>query len=42
MTKRNSPILMEEVTNPEQLAESQAQRERYARNVAWLRDHGTV
>src|SRR5262249_14355865 len=39
--KRNSPIVMEEVTDPEQLAESRAQRERYARNVAWLREHGT-
>jgi hypothetical protein len=33
------PILMKEVTDPEQLAEAQARRERYARNVQWLRDH---
>jgi hypothetical protein len=33
------PIFMEEVTDAEQLAEAQARRERYARNVQWLRDH---
>jgi hypothetical protein len=31
------PCLVEEVTNSEQLAEAREQRERYARNIAWLR-----
>jgi hypothetical protein len=33
-------IVMEEVTDPEELARARAQRERFDRNVAWLHAHG--
>lgn len=33
-------IVMEEVTNPEELARARAQRERFDCNVAWLHAHG--
>src|SRR6266542_3803557 len=32
-------IIVSEVTDARQLAEARARRERYARNVAWLRAH---
>ena len=35
-------ILVTEVTDPEQLAQAQGRRDRYARNVQWLRDHATL
>ena len=34
-----SPIVMEEVTDPEELAKARAQRERFDRNSAWLQAH---
>jgi hypothetical protein len=34
------PIVMEEVTDPEELARAQAQRQRFDRNAAWLQAHG--
>ena len=33
------PIVMEEVTDPEELAKAQAQRQRFDRNSAWLQAH---
>ena len=35
------PIIMEEVTDPEELAQARAQDERFARNSAWLQRHAT-
>jgi hypothetical protein len=32
-------IIMEEVTDPEELAKAQVQRERFDRNSAWLQAH---
>jgi hypothetical protein len=32
-------IIMEEVTDPKELAKAQAQRERFDRNSAWLQAH---
>ena len=37
MVDKPSPIVMEEVTDPEELAKARAQRERFDRNSAWLR-----
>ena len=34
-----TPIVMEEVTDPEEIARAQAQHERYERNLAWLNAH---
>ena len=34
-----SPIVMEEVTDPEELAKARAQRERFDRNSNWLQAH---
>lgn len=35
------PLVMEEVTDPEELAKARAQRERFDRNSAWLQAHAT-
>jgi hypothetical protein len=35
------PIIMEEVTDPEELAQARARHERFARNSAWLQRHAT-
>lgn len=40
MTNREHPIVMEEVTDPVELAQARAQRERFDRNAAWLHAHG--
>lgn len=36
---KQSTIVMEEVTDPEELAKARAQRERFDRNSAWLQAH---
>src|SRR5215510_3970345 len=41
MSNQQSPIVMEEITNPEALAKAQAQRQRFDRNAAWLQAHAT-
>lgn len=41
MSNPQSPIVMEEVTNPEELAKARAQRQRFDRNSAWLQAHAT-
>ena len=33
------PVVIEEVTDPDEIAEAQAQRERFDRNSAWLQAH---
>jgi hypothetical protein len=33
------PIVMQEVTDPEEIAHARAQRERFDRNAAWLQAH---
>ncbi len=33
------PLVMQEVTDPEEIARAQAQRERFDRNAAWLQAH---
>ena len=39
MVDKPYPIVMEEVTDPEELAKARAQRERFDRNSAWLQAH---
>jgi hypothetical protein len=39
MTNQQSTIVMEEVTDPEELAKARVQDERFARNSAWLQAH---
>jgi hypothetical protein len=39
MAATQSPILMEEVTDPAELAKARAQDERFARNWAWFEAH---
>ena len=39
MADQPSPITMEEVTDPEELAKARAQRERFDRNFAWFKAH---
>ena len=39
MTNQQGTIVMEEVTDPEELAKARAQDERFARNSAWLQAH---
>lgn len=39
MSNQQPPIVMEEVTNPEELAKARAQRQRFDRNSAWLQAH---
>jgi len=42
MTDKHIPrIIMEEVTDPEELAQARALDERFARNSAWLQRHAT-
>ena len=36
---KTPPIVMEEVTHPEELAKARAQRQRFDRNSAWLQAH---
>jgi hypothetical protein len=38
-SKPPPPLIMEEVTDPEELARARAQRERFDRNSAWLQAH---
>ena len=35
------PLVMEEISDPEELAKARAQRERFDRNSAWLQAHAT-
>lgn len=39
MSRQRTPIVMEEVTDTEQLAQACRQRERFNRNSAWLQTH---
>ena len=39
MTNQQSTIVMEEVTDPEELAKARSQDERFERNSAWLQSH---
>ncbi len=39
MTVKQTPIVMEEVTNPAELQKAQAQDERFARNWVWFEAH---
>lgn len=39
LTQKRTPVVMEEVTGPKELADARAQRERFDRNVAWLQAH---
>ena len=39
MTNQQFPIVMEEVTDPEELAQARAQDERFERNFAWFQAH---
>ncbi len=39
VTSRTPPIVMEEITDPEELARGRARRARYDRNSAWLQAH---
>jgi hypothetical protein len=39
MTDRHSPLVMEEIRDPQEVAQAQAQAERLARNAAWLQAH---
>ncbi|MEW6207445.1 MAG: hypothetical protein AB1631_03705 [Acidobacteriota bacterium] len=39
MSETRFPIVMEEVTDPEELARARAQRERFDRNFSWLQAH---
>ncbi|HXF40227.1 MAG TPA: hypothetical protein VN687_10990 [Blastocatellia bacterium] len=41
MTDHQSAIVMEEVTDPQQIAEAHARRERADRNSAWLQAHAS-
>jgi hypothetical protein len=41
MADKQAPLIMEEVTDPEELAKAQAQRQRFDRNSAWLQAHAT-
>lgn len=40
-TQQRPPVVMEEVTDPEELAKARAQDERFERNSAWLQAHIT-
>lgn len=35
------PLVLEEITDPQELARARAQRERFDRNTAWLQAHAT-
>lgn len=39
MVNQRLPILMEEVTDPEELAQARVQRVRFDRNFAWFQAH---
>ena len=39
MNRQHTPIVMEEVTDAEQLAQARRQRERFNRNSTWLQAH---
>jgi len=39
MEHKQHPLVMEEMTDPEELAKARAQRERFDRNAAWLQAH---
>jgi hypothetical protein len=39
MAYQQAPIVMEEVTDPAELAKARARRERFDRNAAWLQAH---
>src|SRR5712692_6246616 len=39
MADKQAPIVMEEVTDPVELAKARAQRQRFDRNSAWLQAH---
>jgi hypothetical protein len=41
MADQQIPITMEEVTDPEELAQAHARDARFARNSAWLQAHAT-
>ena len=41
MANQKIPIVMEEVTDPEELAQARVRNERFARNSAWLQGHAT-
>ena len=41
MADNRIPIVMEEVTDPVELAKARAQRERFDRNAAWLQAHAS-
>ena len=41
MADQQVPVVMEEVTDPEEIAKARAQRERFDRNAAWLQAHAT-
>ena len=41
MADNRPPIVMEEVTDPVELAKARAQRERFDRNAAWLQAHAS-
>ena len=41
MAIQQVPIVMEEVTDTEELAQARAQRERFDRNAAWFQAHAT-
>ena len=41
MTNKRTAILMEEVTDADELAEAQALRDQFDRNSAWLQDHAS-
>ena len=41
MADKQVPLVMEEVTDPGELAKARAQRERFDRNAAWLQTHAT-
>ena len=39
MANQQVPMVMEEVTDPEELAKARVQRARFDRNSAWLQAH---
>jgi hypothetical protein len=39
MAYKPVPLVMEEMTDPDELAKAQGQRERFDRNAAWLQAH---
>ena len=41
MIDHRPPIIMEEVTDPVELAKARAQRKRFDRNAAWLQAHAS-